>query len=59
MNEERRLLLATAALALGRAPPGVLSPEEKTFLAQFIGANDWREIANRMLPLMQAVAAEG
>ena len=38
MNDERKLLLATAALAVGRAPMGVLTPQEKEFLAQFLGA---------------------
>jgi hypothetical protein len=56
MTDDRRLLLATAALALGRAPTGVLSTEEKTYLAQFIGNNDWRQIADVLLPLIQAVA---
>ena len=57
MTPDRQLLLATAALALGRAPAGVLTPEEKTYLAQMIVPADWRKTADVMLPLIQAVAA--
>lgn len=59
MTPERKLLLATSALALGRAPAGVLSADEKAYLAQFIGNNDWRQIADGMLLMIQAVAADG
>ena len=55
--QERALLLAAIALGLGRAEPGVVSPDDKAFLATLIGANDWKTIVSGLMPLVRAVAA--
>lgn len=59
-NEERGLLLATAALALGRAPPGTLSEADKAFLAPLMGdVKEWPDVVSMLMPLVRFVATQG
>lgn len=57
---ERRLLLTTAALALGRGPMSTtLNSMDQEILSNLIGGADWRSIADGMMALIKKVAAEG
>jgi hypothetical protein len=59
-KDEKKLLLAAAALLLRIGPPPTaLTESDKEGLAQLVGGNDWRTIADNMIALIKKVAAEG
>ena len=54
--DERRLLLAVAAMVLGAPNTPPLAPAEKDFLTPLIGQKDWQSVRAELIPLIRSIA---
>jgi hypothetical protein len=54
--DEKRLLLAVAAMVIGAPNTPPLGGDDKQFLASLIGAKDWDNVRAELIPLIRSIA---